>query len=285
MINIEAKEGNIMKKLLLTSCVVIAIICTLGSVAKAEEVSVDSKAKADIGQEKDALNGWHKENGFFYYYKDDVRQKEWQWIDGEFYYLWEESGVMITGWKKYENNWYHLSRETGVMDRGWKLIDGSYYYLRADSGKMITGEHKIDGVEYKFGPSGNMLTGWHKDENQKYEFYDENGAKIKEGWQKDWGSWYYLNVFGNLTTGLDMIGDHFYRFDDRGVMLTGWIGYENPVKDIIEYSYAAPNGILYENEWLQDDGNWYYFDTTRMVTGTYEVDGVEYYFADNGVMQ
>lgn len=75
--------------------------------------------------------------------------------------------------------------------------------------------------------------GWILNDDQKWE-YLENGQPVS-------GCWKYIN-------------QRWYRFDDNGLMRTGWYS-ESPTKRY----YLDSTGAMVANRWLFKDGKWFYF--------------------------
>lgn len=119
-------------------------------------------------------NGWKKEDGIWYYYKEDVK---------------------LTGWLKVNSTWYYLG-EGGAMQTGWITVNGYRYYL-AENGAMQTGWQKVDGYWYYFAEGGKMQTGWIK-LNGSWYYLAEDG-KMQTGWLKVNGYWYYLKSNGRMA--------------------------------------------------------------------------------------
>ena len=282
-----------MKKFLLTSFVILATVCSFGEIAMATETKIDdTKVKVESTKTNE---GWQQTNGTWYYYKDGVAQKGWQYIDGEYYYLSQSNGKMAVGWRYINGDYYYLSRDTGAMQKGWQLVDGSYYYLNTDSGKMGTGTQIIDGKEYYLGDNGSMTTGWKHlvddDNNYAYYYYGTDGAKYKNQWYFNGADWFYLDKVGKMVRDFAEIDGNNYFFESDGSMAVGWALYfdeaeePGPVCDAY-YIYTDSNGILYKNQWLYENENWYYLNNSGyMVTGKHIINGIEYTFDYNGVMQ
>lgn len=90
------------------------------------------RAKKDIH-----WNGWRKtDSGDWYYYLEgDPIKGRWSYIDGR-WYVFDESGKMITGWfKQNGNEWYYLGPDGGMISNQWAEIDEKFYYFD-DTGLM-----------------------------------------------------------------------------------------------------------------------------------------------------
>ncbi|WP_317845671.1 C40 family peptidase [Bacillus sp. S3] len=90
----------------------------------------------------------------------------------------------------------------------------------------------------------------------KWYYYENN--KMKTGWIKDNGTWYFLEQNGQMKTGWINNGGHWYYLASSGAMVTGWI---------------------------YPDGNWYYLKASgEMATGWVYSNGKWYFLTSNGSM-
>lgn len=119
--------------------------------------------------------GWIKSGNTWYYrYPDGSYQKNsWAKINNK-WYLFDGSGIMLTGWQQKGNLWYYLNNE-GDMLTGWIKSSNRWYYLNPST---------TSGVE------GAMSVGWINYNNRWY-FADSSGA-LAEGWYQISGNWYYF---------------------------------------------------------------------------------------------
>ena len=139
-------------------------------------------------------NGWVKESGKWYYYKNNAKLTGWQKLGGKWYYF-NGSGAMLTGWQKLGGKWY----------------------LFNSSGAMLTGWQKSGGKWYLFNSSGAMLTGWQKSGSKWYYF--NTGGDMVTGWKKIGSSWYYFESSGAMRTANLTQGGKTYRFNSSGACL------------------------------------------------------------------
>ncbi|MGU8324580.1 M14 family zinc carboxypeptidase [Clostridium perfringens] len=103
--------------------------------------------------------------------------------------------------------------------------------------------------------------------------------KIKSGWQKIEGNWYYFNSNGNMKTGWEEINGYWYYFNNDGIMQTGWQELGG------KWYYFRQDGNMRVG-WEQINGYWYYFGSDgSMQTGWQEVGGIWYYFRPDGNMK
>ena len=82
--------------------------------------------------------GWFQERGVWKYrFKGQIVSGQWLEIGGR-WYVFDESGRMITGWFGDGENWYYLNPDDGAMLSGqWISNKGKSYYL-TKSGAMAT---------------------------------------------------------------------------------------------------------------------------------------------------
>lgn len=123
--------------------------------------------------------GWIKNNGKWYFrYPDGSYLRDsWGKIDGK-WYLFNSTGVMLTGWQKANNVWYYLN-PSGDMLTGWLLNNNIWYYLNPD-GSMKTGWLIDNGKTYYMNASGAMLTGWQEIGGLYYFFYADGHKAVNE---------------------------------------------------------------------------------------------------------
>ncbi|NKE06830.1 S8 family serine peptidase [Mesobacillus selenatarsenatis] len=170
-----------------------------------------------IKRAEEIKNGWVKENGKWYHYKNNKPTSGWlldknKWyylqnnhematgwlkIDKKWYLFDEVSGAMKTGWVKDDNKWYYLTAK-GYMKTGWLNDGGKWYYLDSISGVMKTGWIKVENKWYYLAANGQMKTGWLKD-GSKWYFLDQNSGVMKTGWIQSGGKWYYLYKNGSMA--------------------------------------------------------------------------------------
>ena len=105
-------------------------------------------------------NGWLKEDGYWYFYKDGKRvtdaweqdsEGKWYWLGGDGkmvtgktiswkgnrYYLKTNGEMASAEWIKFANGWRYYTK-SGKMQVGWLKYKSNMYYLK-DDGFMVTG--------------------------------------------------------------------------------------------------------------------------------------------------
>ena len=259
--------------------------------------------------------GWHKIGGVWYYFdpffQGEMVAGEEYFIDGKWYYF-KDNGALYTGWKQLTRGddygnlhtfWAYFTSAGAVQD-AWKNIDGKWYYF-SDLEMLTGGPYSIDGKLYYFKDSGALYTGW------KYvQFTDEDGmagwsawayftsSGAVTGWKKIDGKWYYFRDNGEMFVGwLNTDPTYFtnkhgtsgdwYHFGESGAMDAGkWIRQTDYFAAKTSWYYFLSSGKQAMG-WLKTGGKWYYLDPEdggAMVTGMKIIDGVMYYFEENGAL-
>lgn len=104
----------------------------------------------------------------------------------------------------------------------------------------------------------------------------KTGADISGQWQKANGTaWKFLKADKTYASNQwAKISGKWYRFDESGIMQTGWI------VDQGTWYRLSPDGSM-ESGWVKEesDGYWYYLDESgAMRTGWVQIHGIWYYF-------
>lgn len=272
-----------------------------------------------IGSDGELYKGWHSINGKWYYF-DENNGRMYScrdggnplYIDSYRYYFKPGSGEMLTGWISDSTYWYY-ARPNGILYINEWLYSGGKWYYFDGNGHMLFNVYNylIGDAYYSFdsngvciNPSGTteFSTGWVKRSNRNdshtWGYVDEQG-KFYTGWKKIDGYWYYFDNSGlayKSVSTLDGYGfvhyvdGKLYSFNDKGQMLTGWVKLKEYLPNGIAsglyyWQYARSDGSLYCNEWLFQDGKWYYFrNDGRMLANVdnYLIDGKYYSFDLNG---
>ena len=107
-------------------------------------------------------------------------------------------------------------------------------------------------------------------------------SQVKADWHQDNVGWWYSLSNGSYykNTGA-YINGKWYRFDDRGYMMTGWQPIAEPNATSlkkINWSYFDPVNGDQKIAWQNIDGKWYYLTRSGALVGEQYIDGKEYYF-------
>lgn len=181
--------------------------------------------------------GWQKVDDKWYYYggkRDGAKKIGWQKVSGKWYYLDPTTAVMKTGrldlrsyaWDSATSSIvnrgdvYYLS-SSGAMKTGWNKENGKWYYYKSSGAMAMSLLTWIKNGYYLLGHDGAMITGLY-DVNKDKCYFDKSSGKMKTGWVKDSGKWYYFNNWGIMQKS-KWVGNYYVGSD--GVMATNtWIG-------------------------------------------------------------
>ena len=108
-------------------------------------------------------------------------------------------------------------------------------------------------------------------------------SQVNADWQRDnVGWWYSLNNGSYYKNTEAKINGKWYKFDDRGYMMTGWqlIWERNESRwgIIKNWSYFDPVNGDKKFGWQNIDGKWYYLTRDGALMGEQYMDGKHYYF-------
>jgi len=198
------------------------------------------------------------------------------------------------GWQQDSNGWQFYENGDPVTDE-WRAKDGIDRYLGADS-YMVRSEKIYDGSDvYYVNENGEKaITLWYWfDDDHGWRFFGGNGAALKSGkWEID---------------------DHYYIFDDQGMAMHGYVGYDdnngyydcnsNP-DPVLEADYYCGDGSpsqypnveafvgwhkypkkLNDSRYAGFDEIWVCYNSQgKKLTGTKTIDGRQYELDNNGVL-
>ena len=187
-----------------------------------------------------SLNGEKQENGYWYLYKNGVRQTGFQSlsdgrtvyynsqgqmqygeqkINGYWYYFRTDNGAMVTGFQKLSDGRTVYYNSQGQMQYGNQTINGNKYYLNIWTGAITYGEVEINGRNYYYNDStGIQETGLvYNQKAKKLQYYDPATGALKTGVASvsSNNTTILLNSDGSvntskLTTGIQKIGGYSY---------------------------------------------------------------------------
>ena len=263
-------------------------------------------ASGAITSETKTGDGWNLFGGMYLYYKNGAPFTGWV---NKFYVM---NGIMLrdaetpdgyyvtktgtyqskVGWVKRTNG--STTFETGqYVKKGgrlasdeWLQIGGKWYYFSGHY--RVTGVNRISKIWYIFDTNG--------------VYKKQLGNALPEGWVQDGNDWYYFKDDTLINGSLKISGKTYTFWDSR--MQAGGFAVSN------EYGtsyYTAKSGqVVAQYGWQKIDGHWFYFgvdgraalfgwiqqggkqyyidEAEGMVTGYHVIDGMLYYFANNGVL-
>ncbi|MFR0606551.1 GH25 family lysozyme, partial [Limosilactobacillus mucosae] len=238
------------------------------------------------------LNGEKQENGYWYLYKNGVRQTGFQSlsdgrtvyynsqgqmqygeqkINGYWYYFRTDNGAMVTGFQKLSDGRTVYYNSQGQMQYGNQTINNNKYYFNTTTGAMALGETMINGRNYYYDiNTGIQETGLaYNQSTKKLQYYDPATGALKTGVTSvaSNNTIIKLNTDGSVdtssfnTTGIYKIGSNSYDYDaSKGIFLAGW-------QTLV--------------------GKKYYFntDTAQMTIGEKQIGSYWYVFDSTGIMQ
>ena len=123
------------------------------------------------------------------------------------------------------------------------------------------------------------------EENGQTYYLGSDGVRVS-GLQDIKGQTYYFNPDrnGQLSYGLNVVGDKLYLFGDAGKENAGQLVKDTHLNNGDFKLNIDPNGIVTvannHPAFLQDNGgHWYYMDKDgKLMTGPQTIDGLTYYF-------
>lgn len=258
-------------------------------------------------QSEQLTTGWvHQADGSIIYYDTDGNKLTGtQEIDGK-YYVFSESGVLLTGWQTVNGNRYYYDKETGESQFGWLDWNGSRYYIQKDTGKqtgwMVLENNNIS-RRYFFNADGVLQTGFFRAEEDSPIYYAEaDGAVLKGGIHEIDGAPYWFYEDGALHTGWQTVDGKRYFYDpETGTITFGWINWNNRNYYISEekgkytgleqvdgeyYPFSEENGAIQEGMQKMPDGTTrYYYNNGAFHRGWFYQNNQTYYFDEkNGSM-
>ena len=186
-----------------------------------QDTNKPSKPSQNQSKPASSKNGWVKENGSWFFYRNNKRvTNTWQGS----YYL-KSDGKMAEGEWIYDSSykaWYYL-KSNGVYSRSaW---EGSYY-LKSD-GKMADKEWIYD----------SYYSSWF--------YFKSGGAYVNSQWYKVDGSWYYFKSGGYMA--INTWQGSYYLKSSGAMAVNEWI-YDSNYK---AWYYLKSDGSYARNEIVQ----------------------------------
>ena len=175
--------------------------------------------------------------------------------------------------------------ESGPLTIGSdEVSDGSGQTTADENGGSAAGSASLpSGNNYPNGTGNENVAGWVQQDGYTYFRYP-NGEYVKDSWMQLDGKWYMFDAYGHMLTGWQQnkYKIWFYMDPSNGAMKTGWLNdngywyFLNTTKDSFE-------GCMVKSQWWDYNGRRYYFNESGiMVTGWFQIDGKWYYFYPQG---
>ena len=214
---------------------------------------------------------------------------------GSYYYGFNEYGIMYEDCEfgVYNSDGHYKcyrASETGQLYcNQWFEDDwGDWYYYTSD-GSAASGIVQIGGIKYAFYSYGELITDECVSTEQGCFVANGDGVAIQvssNGWSKVGDYWYYTKNGSFIEGRMEKIGTYYYGFDWWGRMITDGPG---EVYDQNKYEYfhifAREDGTLYQNQWIQYCGEWYYANANcHLAKGLQTIGGKTYLFKNYGAM-
>ena len=194
----------------------------------------------------------------------------------------------------------------------WQMEDGQWVCYDADGDVYEDEWCYSNGVQYYVDEDGVLASNVWADEY----YVQSDGSKAINCWKyilpadadedEDDEQWFWFVSKGKVTTGKKVIDGKTYYFDEDGIMLTGWVKYDDGVaSEADEYDssvvYIHEDGSRAKSEWMklyapevdededdvdEDDMIWYYFGSDgKPETGRgLDINGETYFFNKEGHM-
>ena len=245
-------------------------------------------------------NGFIEEEGNIYYYVEDEKQVDQQYIDGYWYYFDPESGVMSKGFINLPNqNKKVYFDQDGRMVYGYHEIEGKGYYFNTSTGKNeYTGVVKNninDQWYFVRNGVGETFTGWSKSIENGNWYFTRNGVL-------DWG----------FTGVAQSVENNKWYHGKNGQLDWSFIGISQSVADKnwyfsykgeLNWSFTGVAKSIFNNEWYHckngkvdwgftgvsksiENGNWYHSKNGKLdwkFTGiSQSIFNQEWYFSYKG---
>ncbi|MCR4669682.1 MAG: hypothetical protein K5643_00670 [Saccharofermentans sp.] len=247
-----------------------AVFTSMTSAAVRADI-ITNNAEADAAEP--VKNGFVKEDGETFYYKNGKKVLGWV-KDGSDKYYFYRSGKTTGG----------EPHTKGAMATGWQTIDGERFYFYR-SGKTTSGEPHNKGA---------MAIGWQSIDGEKFYFYrsgkttggaSHSKGAMATGWQLIDSEKFFFYRSSKTTSG---------KAHTKGAMATGWQTIDEAKYYFYKSSKTASgkphNKGAMAKGWQTIDSAKYYFymnasethKSGAMATGGLNISDKGYVFGDNG---
>ena len=245
-------------------------------------------------------NGWFEADGKYSYVKDGKFLNNCVEKIGDAYYGFNYNGIMYadSSFNLWDSEsqcsiYYRAKSDGSLYVNEWYIPEDDYEnpYYYGDEGKNYTGLNEVDGTLYYFTNIGQIYKNETVTTEDGENYYcDSNGKATKiegNGWFEIDGKYLYVKDGRFLENCVEKIDGAYYGFDSRGIMYTDDSFYLlNSESGRYIYYRAKKNGSLYVNEWYTPENSYknpyYYGEEGKSYMGLQEIDGIQYYFDDEG---
>ena len=262
---------------------------------------------------------WTVEGKVYYCDKEGVATEltnnTWSKIDGKYYYV--KNGSLLTSCVEQIDSSYYGFDGYGVLYVNQEFSFYDYetrttnrYKAKADGSLYVNEWYQDSTLTYYYGEAGKLCTGLQTINGKQYCFYSSgilccnNVVKLGDGtcyygnsegiateiadnsWMQCGEKWYYVKNGNLLKNCVEKINDHYYGFDENGVMYANVaFGQRNLFTGSYGYYRASADGSLYTNAWYSDYNNSYYYgEDAKRSTGLQTIDGIQYLFDASGTL-
>lgn len=236
----------------------------------------------------------------------------WLNFEGKRYFLRENGEPYVDSWFSFDSvpnhplaristTWFYAGEDGGILMDGWHELGGNTYYFYTSGSSPRNTFFKIDDNRYYADKTGIIMkNGWfflsltNSAGNiiNNYYYANPDGTIITDGWYNIDGNEYFFDINGNSPRkNWVNIGDERYYVDENGIKQnSGWFVIKtmsSAGKEVENWYYAVPSGVLVRNGWWDMDGKRYYFDPNGYsYRKRWYVDGEKkrYYLDENGIL-
>lgn len=225
--------------------------------------------------------GWVQNSKGIFYYDDQGEEYSGMHVmpdDGTTRYFDENTHTLVTGEAEIGGKKY-LFDESGIMMTGFQKVNGNTRFYDTDTGIMMTGWYKSDsGTLYFDETTGYQAFGWFNKGDSLYYFSPGSGVLAKGMFSIDDGQYYADPDDGKIAKGLYKVGNKQYYFDsETGLMSKGWMELDGDRYYFDVESGEGASGII------DVDGSRHGFIAGKMIINEKAVgDKHLYYFDENG---
>ncbi|MHA8137802.1 glycoside hydrolase family 70 protein [Lactobacillaceae bacterium Scapto_B20] len=262
-----------------------------GTKATVSKYYTDSNRSIYVNPDGTLAVGLQKINSSEQYFNEDGSQVKGAFVDVDGHKLYFDpqlGNLIMNSYFTTGNNWYYAD-DKGYVLTGFQTIDGDKQHFNSDgsqtkgqfvtddngnktfydpnSGALVTNtDFNVDGNQYHASDDGKVLVNdFYRSSDGKLHYFDDTGAMVKDQ---------FVPSDGTFT--------NFYYFDQNGSSVVG--------KQDIDgrHHYFDSNGLQVRGAFVtNDDDTLSYYDQQfgNLVIGSSLINGQEYQFSEQGVLQ